>query len=1013
MTTTAPVQAERARLAALQRYQVLDSPGEEPFDRLVRLTARVMKAPAAAITLVDADRVWCKAQVGLARSHFPRDVSLCHRAIASRAAIYEVLDTQADATLAYTPLLDSSAGVRSYAGAVLVTPDGYRIGTLCILDQQPRPPLAPDQRATLVDLASTIMTELERRRERALREAAAARLALINEVLVHGGGATGFVAAIEAVITRLCRHTGAINGQLWTNGTGQDIRALAFATGGEVTAERRAAFFRLFASACRAGKRPMLPHDGRTMLLPEITAARAAKWPLLQAGYDRGMRACLLQPLSVGNERFGLVLAFDTPRQDLPAIAELVAEVGRAMRPLLLRKQAASRLELLNDVLKNMAGASGFRAAFEAVLDRLCRHLDALYGVMFDKLDDEEALRLVAARSGADAPANLTALLKTAFPLPAGQSILEPLMQSEGSHVVSPLTEDMAARHPLIRIGVTLGVRSLAARSFFAGSRRYVLCLGFGTERNDLSQVTDLLAEIGNAIRPALQRKQMEERLALLQAAVDATTDALVITKVPSAGQRDCTVLQINAAFARMTGFSVDDVIGHDLRFMQGPETDRATVARLREAVHANRPAREELLNYRHDGTSLWVELDIAPIADERGSITNWVGVLRDTTERRATHDALSRLAGALRDRTTELTDLARRARIGAWSWRADTRVIEWSDENYELFGVTRETFKPTLEGFFALLHPDDVPAARAAGRRAMRTGQEVHVEARIRQPAGRQRTIVWSASVHRTAEGRLSGMHGYCQDITERRETEAVLRHGEKLRAIGNLTGGIAHEFNNLLTVVQANLELALLARDPLTGARPELEAAQRAAQAGTALTRRLLTFTRAEPLRPEPTDLADLLRSLREMAARTLGARYRIAVQATAALPPVRVDRSQLESAVLNLMLNARDAMPNGGPIVIGTGRVEVPPGARGALAVLPAGSYVAVTVRDEGCGMPADIVAHAFDPFFTTKPAGTGTGLGLSMVLSFARQSGGTVLIDSAPGQGSAVQIVLPIG
>jgi PAS domain S-box-containing protein len=578
-----------------------------------------------------------------------------------------------------------------------------------------------------------------------------------------------------------------------------------------------------------------------------------------------------------------LVLGFAEERGDLESVADLLGEMAQAIRPAVLRKMAEDRLGLINDVLACVADAPGFRVAIEALLERLCAHIGALWGLIWEKSDETDELRLTGARGGAKAPTDFASIATAAFPMPASDSLLAPLLETEGSRVVPVLTDAMVARHPLIRVGRDAGMRSFAAQSVTVGSRRYVLCFTFDSERQDLDQIAGLLAEIGHAIRPALQRKQAEERLATVQE--------------------------------------------------------------------------------------------------------------------------------SLRDRTTELTELARLARIGSWSWRADGNAIEWSDETYEVFGVTRAEFTPTVDGFFALLHPEDAMRARLAGRHAIRTGQVLHVEARVPAAGGRTRTIVWSATARRGTDGRATELRGYCQDVTERRETEAALRHGEKLRALGKLTGGIAHEFNNLLTIVQANLELALDPAENLADARPELEAARRSVLAGTELTARLLSVARSEPLRREPTDLAALLRPLLEMATRTLGSRYQL-VLTTADLPPVSVDRSQLEGAVLNLILNARDAMAMGGPIAIATTRLLVPPGARGALAELAAGDYAELSVRDRGLGMAPDVAEHAFEPFFTTKPAGSGTGLGLSMVLSFARQSGGTALIETNPGCGTTVRIVLPL-
>jgi signal transduction histidine kinase len=336
---------------------------------------------------------------------------------------------------------------------------------------------------------------------------------------------------------------------------------------------------------------------------------------------------------------------------------------------------------------------------------------------------------------------------------------------------------------------------------------------------------------------------------------------------------------------------------------------------------------------------------------------------------------------------------------------------MEWSDETFGLFGQTRDRFTPTVESFFSLLHPEDAACARAAGWHALRTGDDLHVEARVPLSGGRMRTIIWSGSVHRGADGATAELRGYCQDITERRDTEAALRHGEKLRALGKLTGGIAHEFNNLLTIVQANLEIALDESETLADARPELEAARRAAHAGTELTARLLSFARSEPLRSEATDIGAWLGRLRDMATPTLGVRYHLTLRADPALPPVAVDRSQLEGAVLNLILNARDAMPEGGAISVETACVQIADAAAADPPALPAGRYVAITVRDNGSGMPPEVAARALEPFFSTKPVGSGTGLGLSMVQQFALHAGGGESLRSAPGAGTSVRIVLP--
>lgn len=708
VTTRVPVDAEQARLAALRRYRILDTPREEPFDRLVRLAARVLGTPIAAVSLVDADRVWFKSILGLDATQVPRHVAMCSRAVAGEAPVLEFPDALADPSLAGNPLLEPPIGVRFYAGAALVAPAGERIGTLCVIDREARRGLTDEQRATLVDLAWMVMTELERRREQMLRESAAARLGLINDILAEVGGAAGFVPAIEAAMRLLCAHTGAAFAHLWQRIDGAPVRRVASAADpGLPAAVVEAAFADRPANVPEAMFGPLF--DGEAQVLaPQVAEASVADRPLLLDGYRQGMRAYLFQKLPVGHARYALLLKFLSARDDLPEIAALVNEVGQAIRPTLLRKQ------------------------------------------------------------------------------------------------------DM-------------------------------------------------------------------DRLALLQAAIDATGDAVVVTDAPPGGCESRRVILVNPAFTRMTGFAAEEVLGRSLLILQGRDTDSSTMQRISEAIEARRPVRQELLNYRRDGTPFWVEADIAPFADEDGEIANWVSILRDVTERRA---------------------------------------------------------------------------------------------------------------------------------------TQAAVRHGEKLRVLGELTGGIAHEFANLLTIVQVNLDIALDETASLVDARPELETARRAASAGTELTARLLSFARAETLRSEPTELGAWLGPLREMATRTLGQRYPMSLRTEPGLPQVSVDRSQLEGAVLNLILNARDAMPTGGAIAIATERMEVPPGAGGAFADIAPGSYAVIAVGDHGAGMPAEVAERAFEPFFTTKPAGSGTGLGLSMVLAFARQSGGTALLDTAPGRGTVVRIVLPI-
>jgi nitrogen-specific signal transduction histidine kinase/CheY-like chemotaxis protein len=247
--------------------------------------------------------------------------------------------------------------------------------------------------------------------------------------------------------------------------------------------------------------------------------------------------------------------------------------------------------------------------------------------------------------------------------------------------------------------------------------------------------------------------------------------------------------------------------------------------------------------------------------------------------------------------------------------------------------------------------------------------------------------------------------------DISERRTAEAQYRQAQKMEVVGQLTGGIAHDFNNLLAVVIGNLELLEERLPAEAGERAMVSQALKAADRGATLTARLLAFSRRQQLNPRLVDLNDRIGEVVGLLSRTLGERIAIETRLEPRLHRARIDPAQFESALLNLAVNARDAMPEGGGLCIETANTAVARPWKSGQPALRPGAYVRVSVVDTGEGMPADVAARAFEPFFTTKGVGKGSGLGLSMVYGFLRQSGGSVDIDSAPGRGTAIHLYFP--
>jgi signal transduction histidine kinase len=247
--------------------------------------------------------------------------------------------------------------------------------------------------------------------------------------------------------------------------------------------------------------------------------------------------------------------------------------------------------------------------------------------------------------------------------------------------------------------------------------------------------------------------------------------------------------------------------------------------------------------------------------------------------------------------------------------------------------------------------------------------------------------------------------------DMTKRAQAEGVLREAQKMQAIGQLTGGIAHDFNNLLTVILGNLELIHTKPGDERAMLARIERATWAAQRGATLTAQLLAFARKQALAPAPIDLAAVMPDLIPLLRRTLGEHIEVRYVETAGLWPAMADPTQLESAVLNLALNARDAMPDGGRLTIELANKVLDHEYARAHAEVVSGDYAMLAVSDTGHGMPPDVIARVFEPFFTTKADGKGTGLGLAMVFGFVKQSGGHVKIYSEPGEGTTVRLYLP--
>jgi PAS domain S-box-containing protein len=445
-------------------------------------------------------------------------------------------------------------------------------------------------------------------------------------------------------------------------------------------------------------------------------------------------------------------------------------------------------------------------------------------------------------------------------------------------------------------------------------------------------------------------------------------------------------------------------VIGKPIPFAVSGEPMTEAAALIRKAIEDGAMATGAVRARRHDGSAFWMEVDVSSIRDAKGAVANSIVVFHDITDRRAAIEALRTSEERFRLVTNATSDVV-------WDWDVHDGRCWYSSGMATVFGhqIGESERIPTI--WQEHLHPDDAMAVLQSMEDLISGANESWSGTyRFRRGDGTWATVNDRAFVVRDPSGRALRVVGSMTDATERLALEDQLRQAQKLEAVGQLTGGIAHDFNNLLTIIIGSAEiLADTVKEP--SRRWMVEAVMDAAERGAALVARLMAFARRQPLAPVPLDLGSALMQLESMLRRTIPNTIEIRMSLAPDLAIVSIDPNQFDNAILNLCVNARDAMPSGGTLIIETANTRLDEDyARRNPGVEP-GEYVAVSVSDSGSGMPKDVLARAFEPFFSTKASGKGTGMGLSMVFGFVKQSRGHIKLYSEPGQGTTVRLYFP--
>jgi two-component system, cell cycle sensor histidine kinase and response regulator CckA len=462
--------------------------------------------------------------------------------------------------------------------------------------------------------------------------------------------------------------------------------------------------------------------------------------------------------------------------------------------------------------------------------------------------------------------------------------------------------------------------------------------------------------------------------------------------------------LYISPAYEKMWGRTCRSLYEAPTSFLDAlHQTDRLRLFAHIARIQAGEDAGDiEFQVIRPDGQTRWALSHAVPVRDERGEVYRIAGVALDITHRKEAQASV--VTSELRQRT-----LFETVNLVVLGLDADG-VVDYANRFLlELTGYARDEMLG--HSWFEFLPAERRAQVRAVFHELVETNANLHYENAIVTKSGDERLIVWNNTVSRDAEGRPVGTLSIGEDITERRHLEEQLRQAQKMESVGRLAGGVAHDFNNLLTAIISYSDLVKEDLDPAHPARADVDEIRKAGDRAATLTRQLLALSRQQVLEPRVLDLNELVLNLEKMLHRLLGEDINIITNLERSLGAVKADPSQLEQVMMNLAVNARDAMPDGGDLILETANVEVDSVYAAVHTSVIPGRYVLLAITDTGTGIDEATKSHLFEPFFTTKERGKGTGLGLSTVYGIVKQSGGYIWVYSEPGQGATFKVYLP--
>lgn len=482
---------------------------------------------------------------------------------------------------------------------------------------------------------------------------------------------------------------------------------------------------------------------------------------------------------------------------------------------------------------------------------------------------------------------------------------------------------------------------------------------------------------------------------ARLAAIVESSSDAIVSKRL------DGTVLTWNAAAERIFGYSAAEMVGSSIYRLIPPELHPAEQSILERIARGEAVENVETVRRHKNGSLFPVELTVSPVRDDSGTIVGASSIKRDIQVRKQAEEISARLAA-----------IVEQSEDAILSKTLEGRVLSWNAAAERMYGYSAAEM--VGHSIYAIV-PGELQEEERKILERVADGEHVaHYETVRRRRDGSPIEVSLTLSPVRDSKGTIVGASSIQRDISERKQAEEALRQASKMEAVGALAGGLAHDFNNQLYALSGFAHFIARDQHLSPGARRDVLEIQKVTERMASLTRQLLAFARQQVLSPEILDLNPAVEDTRPMLQRLLGSDMMVELALAPGPKWVQVDRAQLVQVLLNLVINARDAMPNGGRIVLRTTTLEVRPGHLLDRLKTPveAGAYAELAVTDSGHGIPPEHLDRIFEPFYTTKEIGLGTGLGLATVEGIISQSGGHIQVDSTVGRGTTVKLLLPL-